>query len=75
MPLIGFYLQPAVGGLDLGAAFWARFAALERVVAIKVAPFNRYRTLDVVRGVVAAAGRGPGRRSTPATTTTSSSTW
>ena len=54
MPLIGFYLQPAVGGLDLGAAFWARFAALERVVAIKVAPFNRYRTLDVVRGVVAA---------------------
>ncbi|MEO8526375.1 MAG: dihydrodipicolinate synthase family protein [Caldimonas sp.] len=54
IPLIGFYLQPAVGGLDLGAAFWARFAAIERVVAIKVAPFNRYRTLDVVRGVVAA---------------------
>ena len=54
MPLIGFYLQPAVGGLDLGAAFWARFAALDNVVAIKVAPFNRYRTLDVVRGVVAA---------------------
>ncbi|MEO5881001.1 MAG: dihydrodipicolinate synthase family protein [Caldimonas sp.] len=54
IPLIGFYLQPAVGGLDLGASFWARFAALERVVAIKVAPFNRYRTLDVVRGVVAA---------------------
>jgi Dihydrodipicolinate synthetase family len=54
IPLIGFYLQPAVGGLDLGATFWSRFAALERVVAIKVAPFNRYRTLDVVRGVVAA---------------------
>jgi hypothetical protein len=54
LPLVGFYLQPAVGGLDLGADFWARFAALERVVAIKVAPFNRYRTLDVVRGVVAA---------------------
>jgi hypothetical protein len=53
LPLVGFYLQPAVGGLDLSAAFWARFAALERVVAIKVAPFNRYRTLDVVRGVVA----------------------
>ena len=52
--LIGFYLQPAVGGLELGAAFWARFAAIEKVVAIKVAPFNRYRTLDVVRGVVAA---------------------
>ena len=54
MPLIGFYLQPAVGGLDLGAGFWARFAAIDNVVAIKVAPFNRYRTLDVVRGVVAA---------------------
>ncbi len=54
IPLIGFYLQPAVGGLDLGAAFWARFAALDPVVAIKVAPFNRYRTLEVVRGVVAA---------------------
>ena len=54
IPLIGFYLQPAVGGLDLGVTFWSRFAALERVVAIKVAPFNRYRTLDVVRGVVAA---------------------
>jgi hypothetical protein len=54
LPLVGFYLQPAVGGLDLSAAFWARFAALERVVAIKVAPFNRYRTLDVVRGVVSA---------------------
>ncbi len=54
IPLVGFYLQPAVGGLDLGPAFWGRFAALERVVAIKVAPFNRYRTLDVIRGVVAA---------------------
>ncbi|VTU30097.1 Dihydrodipicolinate synthetase family protein [Variovorax sp. SRS16] len=54
IPLIGFYLQPAVGGMDLSAAFWARFAAIGNVVAIKVAPFNRYRTLDVVRGVVAA---------------------
>ncbi|HEY2561793.1 MAG TPA: dihydrodipicolinate synthase family protein [Caldimonas sp.] len=54
MPLIGFYLQPAVGGLDLPASFWARFAAIDSVVAIKVAPFNRYRTLDVVRGLVAA---------------------
>ena len=54
IPLIGFYLQPAVGGLDLGPAFWARFAAIGNVVAIKVAPFNRYRTLDVVRGLVAA---------------------
>ncbi|VTU37144.1 dihydrodipicolinate synthase [Variovorax sp. PBL-H6] len=54
IPLIGFYLQPAVGGMDLSAAFWARFAAIDNVVAIKVAPFHRYRTLDVVRGVVAA---------------------
>jgi dihydrodipicolinate synthase/N-acetylneuraminate lyase len=54
LPLIGFYLQPAVGGLDLPASFWARFAGLDNVVAIKVAPFNRYRTLDVVRGVIAA---------------------
>jgi hypothetical protein len=54
MPMIGFYLQPAVGGLHLDAAFWTRFAAIENVVAIKVAPFNRYRTLDVIRGVVEA---------------------
>ena len=54
IPLIGFYLQPAVGGLELGAPFWARFASIDQVVAIKVAPFNRYRTLEVVRGVVAA---------------------
>jgi hypothetical protein len=54
LPLVGFYLQPAVGGLDLDVDFWTRFAALEQVVAIKVAPFNRYRTLDVVRGIVAA---------------------
>jgi hypothetical protein len=51
-PLVGFYLQPAVGGLVLPASFWRRFAAIENVVAIKVAPFNRYRTLDVIRGVV-----------------------
>ena len=54
MPLIGFYLQPAVGGVELPASFWARFAAIDNVVAIKVAPFHRYRTLDVVRGLVAA---------------------
>lgn len=52
IPLIGFYLQPAVGGLHLTAHFWARFAAIPNVVAIKVAPFNRYRTVDVVRGIV-----------------------
>ena len=45
MPLIGFYLQTAVGGIALSRAFWSRFAAIENVIAIKVAPFNRYRTL------------------------------
>jgi hypothetical protein len=52
MPLVGFYLQPAVGGIVLPASFWRRFAQIENVVAIKIAPFNRYRTLDVIRGVV-----------------------
>jgi dihydrodipicolinate synthase/N-acetylneuraminate lyase len=54
IPLFGFYLQPAVGGLVLPVSFWRRFAAIDNVVAIKIAPFNRYRTLDVVRGVVEA---------------------
>ena len=54
MPLVGFYLQPAVGGIDLPASFWQRFAQIENVVAIKMAPFNRYRTLNVMRGVVEA---------------------
>jgi dihydrodipicolinate synthase/N-acetylneuraminate lyase len=54
MPLIGFYLQTAVGGVALPAEFWRRFAEIENVVAIKMAPFDRYKTLDVVRGVVAA---------------------
>jgi dihydrodipicolinate synthase/N-acetylneuraminate lyase len=54
MPLVGFYLQPAVGGRHLPMSFWQRFAEIENVVAIKMAPFNRYRTLDVLRGVVAA---------------------
>jgi hypothetical protein len=52
LPLVGFYLQPAVGGIPLPYAFWRRFAEIEQVVAIKVAPFSRYRTLDVVRAVV-----------------------
>lgn len=52
MPLVGFYLQPAVGGIELGAGFWRRFAEIDNVVAIKAAPFNRYRTLEVLRGVV-----------------------
>jgi dihydrodipicolinate synthase/N-acetylneuraminate lyase len=54
IPLVGFYLQSAVGGIALPAEFWRRFAAIDNVVAIKTAPFDRYRTLDVVRGVVAA---------------------
>lgn len=54
MPIIGFYMQTAVGGIALDAAFWQRFAAIDNAVAIKVAPFNRYRTLDVLRGVAAA---------------------
>jgi len=54
IPLVGFYLQPAVGGVVLSPAFWRRFAEIDNVVAIKIAPFDRYRTLDVVRGVVAA---------------------
>lgn len=51
MPLIGFYLQPAVGGMRLPVSFWREFAKIENVVAIKMAPFNRYQTLDVVRAV------------------------
>ena len=55
IPLVGFYLQPAVGGVVLSANFWRRFAEIENVVTIKIAPFNRYRTLDVLRGVLAAS--------------------
>lgn len=51
MPLFGFYLQPAVGGRVLSYEFWRAFAEIEQVVAIKIAPFNRYQTLDVVRAV------------------------
>lgn len=58
IPLVGFYLQPAVGGIALPVSFWRRFAAIENVVAIKMAPFNRYRTLDVIRGVVEAGAEG-----------------
>lgn len=56
MPLFGFYLQPSVGGRILGFDFWCRFAGIENVVAVKIAPFNRYQTLDVVRAV-ATSGR------------------
>lgn len=56
IPLMGFYLQPAVGGRDLSYRFWRRFVEIENVVAIKIAPFNRYATIDVLRAV-ADAGR------------------
>ena len=51
IPLIGFYLQPAVGGRLLSYEFWREFFAIENVAAVKVAPFNRYQTLDVVRAL------------------------
>jgi len=54
IPLVGFYLQPAVGGIHLPAEFWRRFCEIDNVIAVKIAPFNRYRTLDVVKGLVAA---------------------
>jgi len=52
IPVVGFYLQPAVGGRVLDVNFWREFAQIENVIAIKMAPFNRYQTLDVVRGVI-----------------------
>nr|WP_246514578.1 dihydrodipicolinate synthase family protein [Neoroseomonas soli] len=57
MPVFGFYLQPAVGGVPLPSSFWKRFAAIPNVVAIKIAPFNRYATLDVLRGVLEAGAQ------------------
>jgi dihydrodipicolinate synthase/N-acetylneuraminate lyase len=56
LPLFGFYLQPAAGGRVLDYPFWRRFTEIESLVAIKIAPFNRYQTLDVVRAV-AESGR------------------
>lgn len=52
LPIIGFYLQPAVSGRILSYEFWRKFAEIENVVAVKIAPFNRYQTIDVVRAVV-----------------------
>lgn len=57
IPLVGFYLQPSAGGRILPFTFWRGFAEIEGVVAIKIAPFNRYQTIDVVRAV-AESGRG-----------------
>jgi dihydrodipicolinate synthase/N-acetylneuraminate lyase len=53
-PVVGFYLQPSVGGRVLPHSFWRRFAEIQNVVAIKIAPFNRYQTQDVVRAVIEA---------------------
>ena len=52
MPVVGFYLQPSVGGRPLPYEFWREFSKIENVVAIKMAPFNRYQTMDVLRGVI-----------------------
>jgi Dihydrodipicolinate synthetase family len=51
LPVIGFYLQPSVGGRPLSYPFWRQFAEIPNVIAIKIAPFNRYQTIDVVRAV------------------------
>jgi len=56
LPVMGFYLQPAVGGQILGFDFWQHFVQIEQVAAIKIAPFNRYQTLEVLRAV-AQSGR------------------
>ena len=56
LPVIGFYLQPSVGGRILPFEFWQQFVEIENVVAIKIAPFNRYQTIDVIRAV-AQSGR------------------
>lgn len=58
LPVVGFYLQPAVGGRELSRDFWTKLAGLDAVVGIKVAPFDRYRTLDVLHGVCAAGRNG-----------------
>lgn len=57
LPVCGFYLQPAVGGKPLSYAFWRELAELPGVKAIKIAPFNRYQTLDVVRAVCESSRR------------------
>jgi hypothetical protein len=56
IPVVGFYLQTSVGGRLLPFSFWRRFAEIPNVVAIKMAPFNRYQTIDVVRAI-AESGR------------------
>lgn len=50
MPVVGFYLQPAAGGRVFSAGYWKRLADIDGVAAIKCAPFNRYQTVELVRG-------------------------
>ncbi|HUR59167.1 MAG TPA: dihydrodipicolinate synthase family protein, partial [Opitutaceae bacterium] len=54
IPLVGFYLQNAVGGRVFSYRFWRKFAEIPQLVGVKMAPFNRYRTIDVVRAVLEA---------------------
>ena len=54
VPIVGFYLQPAAGGRLLSFSFWRKFAEIKNVAAIKMAPFNRYQTIDVVRAITEA---------------------
>lgn len=57
MPVIGFYLQPSVGGRIFTYDFWSKFVEIDNVVAIKMAPFNRYQSLDVARAVCGSSRR------------------
>ncbi|MGB8480540.1 MAG: dihydrodipicolinate synthase family protein [Acidobacteriaceae bacterium] len=52
LPIVGFYLQPLAGGQIFPYRFWRKFAEIENIVAIKMAPFNRYQTIDVIRAVL-----------------------
>ena len=52
IPLFGFYLQPLAGGRTLSFRFWQQFFRIENAVAVKIAPFNRYSTLDVIRALI-----------------------
>jgi len=54
IPVFGFYLNPGLGGPVLPCSFWRRLAEIDNVVAIKVAPFDRYRSQEVVRAVIEA---------------------
>lgn len=58
LPVVGFYLQPSVGGRYLSPGFWTRMSLIPQVLAIKVAPFDRYQTLDVARGIHQAGRAG-----------------